>query len=279
MLTLRPVVLAALVFNTNTAPTETRYLGAVEGTWDAHFRPTLVQLNLHIEKRNVNFSRAYTVDELRELRRERRAVGFELRRSAGSFRFDGVTRDLRASGTFEFTPNNKFKRSVENLGLRGVDRNRLLTLALHNITLDDIRVLQRTVYGKLTTPDLVRMLDNGVNTHYVRDLAGVGFGRLTPQLLINLRERGVDADYIRGLRAVGLADLTLANYMELREHDVTPEYAQGFIQLGYDCLDLTDLMRLRDAGITAVYAQDANKKAGELLSVHELIRHRADGDF
>lgn len=277
MLNLRPVVLAAIVINT--APTETRYIGAVEGTWEAHFRPTLVQLNVHIEKRNLNFARTYSVDELRELRREKRAVGFELRRAAGTFRFDGVARDLRASGTFEFTPNAKFKKSIENLGLRGVDRKAMLSLALHNLTLDDIRLLQRTVYGKLTTADLVRMLDNEVNPHYVRDLAGVGFGRLTPLLLINLRSNGVDADFIRGLRAVGLVDLTLADYMKLRDNDVTPEFAQSFIQIGYDCLDSTDFMRLRNAGITAGYALTANEKAGELLSVHELIRHRADGDF
>lgn len=278
MLVLHSLVLAVVI---NTAPTETRYLAAVEGTFEAHFRPSIIQLNLHIirERGASNFTRTYNVDELRELRRERRSVGFELRRPAGVFRFDGATRDLRASGSFAFTPNNSFKKSVERLGLTGVNRNHLLTFALHNLTLDDIRVLQRSVYGKLTTADLVRLLDSGSDAHYVRDLSGVGFGKLTPQLLVHLRNHEVDADYIRGMRAVGLVDLTLADYMKLRDHDVTPEFAQSLFQLGYDCLDLDDLVRLRDHGITAEYAKSANGHAGEQLSVAELLRNRTDLDY
>jgi hypothetical protein len=277
MLVLHALALGIVI---STAPTETRYLAAVEGTWEAHFLPTIVQLNLHIDReRSASFARTYNVDELSELRRERRAIGFELHRDAGIFRFDGAARDLRGSGVFAFTPNNSFKKSVERLGLKGIKRNHLLTFALHNLTIDDIKVMQRSVFGKLTTADLVRLLDSGADAHYVRDLAGVGFGKLTPQLVLHLRTKDVDADYIRGLRAVGLADLTLADFMKLREHDVTPEYAQSLFQAGYDCLDVDDLVRLRDHGITAQYIRSVNKHAGEELGVKALIRHRADLDF
>ena len=278
MLALHSLVLAVAI---NTAPTETRYLATVEGSWEAHFRPSIIQLNLHIarERGSSTFIRTYNVDDLRELRRERRAVGFELRRPAGIFRFDGATRDLRASGTFGFTPDASFKKSVERLGLTGITRNVLLTFALHDLTLDDIRVLQRTVYGKLTTQALVRMLDADATPNFVRDMAGIGYGKLTPQLLINVRNHEVDADYIRGMRAVGLVDFTLADYIKMRDHDVTAEFAQSLFQLGYDCLDLDDLVRLRDHGITAEYAQSLNRAAGEKLSVNELVRNRVDLDF
>jgi hypothetical protein len=278
MLALHALALGIVI---STAPTETRYLAAVEGTWEAHFLPTIVQLNLHIdrERGSSTFTRAYNVDDLRELRRERRAIGFEMRRDAGTFRFDGTARDLRGSGVFAFTPNNRFKKSVERLGLTGIKRSHLLTFALHNLTTEDVKVIQRSVYGKLTTAELIRLLDSGADAHYVRDLAGVGFGKLTPQLLVHLRTKDVDADYVRGMRAVGLVDLTLADFMRLREHDVTSEYALSLFQAGYDCLDVDDLVRLRDHGITADYIKNINKHAGEELGVKALIRHRGDIDF
>ena len=277
MLTLFPVLLAVAI---NTAPTnEPRFNEAIEGSWDAHFRPTMVQLNVRVEReRLANFGRAFSVEDLTDLRRDRRAIGFELRRPAGTFRFDGVTRDLRASGTFSFIPSTSFKRSIEKIGLRGVERHHMLSMAMHDVSVDDLRMMQRTVNGKLTTGDVARLLEHGATPHYVRDLAGVGFSKLTANALVRTRDIGVDADYIRGLRATGLV-LTLDEYLKLREHDVTAEFANGLFELGYTSLDLDELVRLRDHGITAALASRANKLAGEMLSVDELIRSRAHGDY
>src|SRR5687768_15568473 len=193
MLSFYPALLALAI---NTAPTnEPRFNEAIEGSWDAHFRPTIVQLNVRIERERVaNFGRAFSVGDLSDVRRDRRAIGFELRRSAGIFRFDGVTKDLRATGTFSFTPSTSFKRSIEKIGLRGADRHHMLTMALHDVTLDDLRMLQRTVNGKLSMQDVVRMLEHGATPHFVRDLSGVGFSKLTTNTLVRTRDHGVDAD-------------------------------------------------------------------------------------
>lgn len=306
MLTLYPLLLAVAI---NTAPTnEPRFNEAIEGSWDAHFRPSMVQLNVRVERdRIANFGRAFSILELTDLRRDRRAIGFEMRRDAGTFRFDGVTKDLRATGTFSFTPSTGFKRSLEKIGMKGAERHQMLTLAMHDVTLDDLRILQRTVHGKLTLPEVVRMLDHGATPHFVRDLSGVGFSKLTSNTLIRTRDHGVDADYIRGLRAaglilsldeyikardsgvtlayvnelreVGLRDLCIGEYMKLRDHDVTAEFANSLFEMGYTNLDLDDLIRLRGQGITAAYARSANKLAGEVLSIDELIRSRSHGDY
>ena len=54
MLSFYPALLALAV---NIAPTnEPRFNEAIEGSWDAHFRPTIVQLNVRIEReRTTNF--------------------------------------------------------------------------------------------------------------------------------------------------------------------------------------------------------------------------------
>ncbi len=307
MIHLYPLLLALGI---NTAPTgEPRYMDAVEGTWDGTFRVSLVHLNMRVdrERGTTNFGRTYSLEELDGFRREKRAVGFELQRNAGIFRFDGAAADLRATGTFEFTPSPVFKRSAEKLGLRKVTRHHLLTYAMHDVSIDELRFLQRTVRGKLTNDDLVRMFELGATPEYVRDLAGVGFAKLTVGALLQTSKHGVNADYVRALRAgglvltldeylkartsgltpgymqelktVGLTNLSLDEYTTLISNDVTAEYAASIYEVGYSMCDLNDLVRLRNHGITAAYIRKVNKQAGEQLNIGELLRYRTRGDY
>jgi hypothetical protein len=305
MIRLYPLLFALGI---NTAPTtESRYLDAVGGTWEGTFRPSLVHLNVRLEQRNIAYGRTYSVAELSGLRREKRAVGFELRRSAGTFRFDGTANDLRAAGTFEFIPNTAYKKSAERIGLNKLSRHQQLSFALNDVSIDELRSMRSLISGKNGSAELVRLFDRGVTPEYVRDLAGVGFSKLSVDKLIRTREHGVDADYVRGLRAgglklsledyikahdrgvsleflrdlktVGLTNLTLAEYIMLREHDVTAEYASEIYELGYNSCGLEDLVRMRDYGITASFIKKANKQAGEQLSPAELLRYRTRGDY
>jgi hypothetical protein len=312
MVSLYPLLLAIGIGGTpiSTAPTtEARYLDGVLGTWDGQFRPSVVFVNMRVERdRTVStYGHTYALGELSDLRREKRAVGFELHRSAGSFRFDGAARDLRASGTFEFIPNTAYKRAVEKLGYRKLNRHHQLAFAMHDITLDELRQLRRIIRGKPMAADAARLFEHGVSPEYVRDLAGVGFAGLSIDALIRVREAGVNADYVRGLRAeglrltlpeylkarargltteyvrqlesVGLRELSLAEYYLLLDNDVTAEYASSIYALGYAACDLDDLVRLRNHGITAGFIIKANKQAGEQLSVSELIRYRTRGEY
>lgn len=308
MIRLFPLFLA-LGINTAAPTTEPRYLDAVGGTWDGTFRPALVHINVRVDRERgfSNYGRTYSIAELSGLRREKRAVGFELRRSAGTFRFDGTASDLRANGTFEFMPNAAFKKSAERIGLRKLTRHHQLSFALNDVSIDELRYMKSVVNGRWTSADLVRLFDRGVTPEYVRDLAGVGFSKLRPDVLIRTREHGVNADYIRGLRAgglrlsiddyvkardqgislefindmksVGLTNLTLAEYVMLLEHDVTAEYAASIYEQGYSSCGLEELVRLRDYGVTASYIKKANKQAGEQLSVADLLRGRTRGDY
>lgn len=308
MIHLYPLLFAIGV---NTAPTtEPRYAGAVEGTWDGAFRPAIVHMYMRIDRERgfSTFGRTYSLEELSDFRREKRAVGFELRRNAGTFRFDGAAVDLRATGTFEFIPSAAYRKAAEKLGFRKLDRHHQLSFALHDVTLDELRYLRRVLGTRITSTDLVQLFDRGVTPEYVRDLAGVGFARLKPEQLIRIRDIGVDADYVRGLRAaglplsrledfvkarnaglsaeyikslseVGLLNLTLAEYITLHEADVTAEYAASIYELGYSACDITDLVRMRNQGITASYIRKANKQAGEQLNMGELVRYRTRGDY
>jgi hypothetical protein len=309
MIRLTPLFLAIGITTTSAPTTEPRYFDAVAGTWDGMFRPSIVHINVRVDRERsfTNYLRTYSIDELSGLRREKRAVGFELRRSAGTFRFDGTANDLRAAGTFEFVPNAAFRKTAERIGLKKITRHQQLSFALNDVSIDELRYMKRVVDGRWTSAELARLFDRGVTPEYVRDLAGVGFSKLRPDLLIRSRERGVNADYVRGLRAaglrlsmedyikahdegvslefindmksIGLTNLTLAEYVTLVEHDVTADYAASIYEAGYSNCDLEDLIRMRDYGITATFIKKANKQSGELLSVAELLRFRTRGDY
>jgi hypothetical protein len=295
-----------------TAPTmEPRYFDAVEGTWDGQFRPSVVFVHMRIDREKdkslSSYARVYALAELTALKRERKTVGFELRRNAGTFHFDGNATDLKASGTFEFFPSPAFKKAVEKVGYRKITRQHQLTFALHDVTADELRFLQRAIRTKTTTQDMVRMVERGATPEYVRDLLSVGFINLTLDAIMRSREAGVTADYIRALRAaglrlsledygkvrrqgltseyvtdmreVGITNLTVAEYLNLIEHDVTAAYAASIYEAGYGSCDLGDLVRLRDQGITAGFIKKANKQAGEQLSVAELLKVRTHGEY
>ena len=312
MVSLYPLLLAIATGGTpiSTAPTSgARYVDGVLGTWDGQFRPSVVFVQMRVERDrgSTTYGHSYALAELADFRREKRAVGFELHRNAGTFRFDGAARDLRASGTFEFIPNTSYKRAAEKLGYRKLSRHHQLTFAMYDISLDELRQLRRIIGGKPNAADAARLFERGATPEFVRDLAGVGFAGLSVDGLLRVREAGVNADYVRGLRAeglrlalpaymearargltteyvqqlknVGLRELSLAEYYLLLDNDVSAEYASSIYSLGYASCDLDDLVRLRNQGITASFIVKANKQAGEQLSVSELIRYRARGEY
>ncbi len=310
MISLYPLLFSVGIGITTDAPTTgARFADGVLGTWDGQFRPSVVFLNMRVERDRgfTLYGHSFTLAELSDLRRDKRAIGFELQRNAGTFRFDGATRDLRGSGTFEFIPSTSYKRAVEKLGYQKLEPQHQLTFAVNDITIADLRQLRRVIAGRPSAADAARLFEHGASPEFVRDLAGVGFGRLSVDALLRLREVGVDADYVRAMRAegfrltlpefmkarsrgltmeyvqqlksIGLRDLSAAEYYLLLDNDVDAEYASSIYELGYGSCDIRDLVRLRNHGITASFIRKANKQAGEQLGVSELIRSRARGEY
>jgi hypothetical protein len=307
MIHLYPLIFALGI---NATPTTGLRFGAVEGTWDGTFRPSMVHLYMRIEEpRGPNtFGRTFLLDDLTNVRREKRVIGFELKHEAGTFRFDGDAAEIRANGTFQFIPSASYRRAVQKLGYTKPDRHQQLTFALYDVTLDELRYMRKVMTRRIASGELVALLTRGVTPEYVRDLAGVGFPRLAPERLLRLRERGIDASYVRNLRAaglmlselddfvkarnagltpeyvsgmtgIGLRNLSLDEYIMLHQADVTAEYAAAIFELGYNSCDITDLVRMRNLGLTAAYIRKASDQAGETLSLAELIRYRSRGEY
>ena len=118
---------------------------STEGSWEAEFRASRVHLNVRIDEGRgySNYGRTIPLSELSGLRRDGRNVSFELRRAAGTFRFEGIGDERNAAGRYTFQSDAAYRRVLDGMRLSGLSQRRLMTMAIHNITIDDIRYLQR----------------------------------------------------------------------------------------------------------------------------------------
>ena len=223
-----------------------------EGSWEAEFRASRVHMNIRMDEGRgySNYGRTMPLSDLAALRRDGRNVSFELRRAAGTFRFDGVGNDRNASGRYVFQTDAAYRRALDGLGVGGLSQRRMLTLAIHDVKLDDVRYLKRSVRGELDGAGLVRMLDHGA-----------------------------DPEFVRGIYAAGFKDLSAEELVRTRDHGVTSDFALEMRELGYKDVSHSDLIRLRNHGVTVGYARRANRELKRTLSVDELVRLRSRGEF
>jgi hypothetical protein len=254
----------------------------MEGTWQAEFRSARVHLNLRMDRAQgySNYGRTFPLDHLSNLQRSGRNVSFELRRPAGTFRFEGVGNDSRSAGTYEFIPDPAYRRALSELGLNQLDSRRMLTLAIHNVSVDDVRFMQRNVRGGFSTDQLVRMLDHGANPEFVRGIYAAGFTGLTAEQLTRTRDHGVDPEFIAEMRQQNIR-LTLDEYVRARDHGVSAEYVREMRGLGFHNT-FEQLVRARDHGVDAEFVRELSSAGlGELTLAHyvELRNHGVSGDF
>ena len=254
----------------------------LEGTWGAEFRSSRVHLNIRMDlmKGYSNYGRTYGLSELSNLRRDGRNVSFELRRPAGTFRFEGSGGETRASGRYVFVPDAGFRSSLESTGLNQLTGSRMATLAIHDVSLDDVRYLQRSVRGGFSSAELIRMLDHGAGPEFVREIHSAGFDGLTSEELTRTRDHGVDGDFIEGMRAHNIR-LSLEEYIRARDHGVSPDFVSELRTLGFNN-SFEQLVRARDHGVNAEFVRELKVAGHDNLPLAEYIRlrdHGVDGDY
>jgi hypothetical protein len=272
----------ALVLSALLLPTTSFQQEKLEGTWEAEFRAARVHLNLRMDRERgySNYGRTFPASELSNLRRDGRNVSFELRRPAGTFRFEGNGNESRAAGSYAFTPDVAFRRALESAGLDDLTAFRMITLAINNVTLDDVRYMQRSVRGGFTTGELVRMLDHGAGPDFIREIHAAGFDGLSSQELTRTRDHGVDGEFIEGMRQHNVR-LTLDEYIRARDHGVSPRYISELKQLGFNN-NFEQLVRAKDHGVDADFVRELTAAGLEGLTLSHYIKlrdHGVDGDF
>lgn len=272
------------------------------GTWKAERRKDGIQLEMEIRedgphgRHHMQESDLYPEKDLVGLGS---GSGFELRRAAGTFHFEGRFDGAVGAGTFTFQGNPgyvkemaslgydvkndqllqmalfdlspAFVRDLGGLGYTRVPLERLIEFRIHGVSTDFIRGLNDQGYRDVPPERLVEFRIHGVKPELIQSLKGLGLGRLDPEDLINLQIHGASPEFIRAIAAEGYRGLTAEDLINFRIHGVTPEYVRGLAAVGYRNVKAADLIDFRIHGVTADFIRDQEKKGRKNLSPGELI--------
>ena len=217
-------------------------------------------------------------------------VTFELRREAGTIRYEGLFKGGDGAGTFTFDANEDFPATLARLGVswqgaeRGSDKweggdadaeQQLLVLTIFDVSSSFIRSMQDIGY-KVPLEKYISFRLFSVDPAYVRDLAAVGFDHLTADKLVETRIHGATPDYIRQMRRAG-EDLTLDKYIESRIFQVTPEFAAEMGRAGYPNLDRDMLVQFKIQGVTTDFIAELKALGYTRIPAEKLVEMRIHG--
>jgi len=280
----------------------------LQGKWSGEFtRRVVLNINTQLGDRGYsNYGRTFLRSELTDMARSGDRVRFRLVREAGVFVFDGEGGERNLSGTFTFTPSASYRQQLERMGFKGVTIDKLFVFAIGDLTIADVRYLDDATTDDITTTQLVRMVNHGVDVDFVKGIAAAGFTKLSTEELLRTRDHGVDPEYITAMRKHGIR-LTLPDYiravdhgvsddyveemrelgfdvdfdqlLQSRDHGVDGDFVREFASLGYKDLSMSQLVRLRDHGVDGSFARRVNRDYGRQVGIDSLIRLRDRGDY
>ena len=207
-------------------------------------------------------------------------VTFELRREAGTIRYDGMFKGGNGAGTLTFDANDEFPATLRKLGVElegdadDVEQH-LFTLTLFDVSSSFIRSMQ-AIGCDVPLEKYISFRIFSVDPAYVRDMASVGFDHLSADKLVETRIHGATPDYIREMRRAG-EDLALDQYIESRIFQVTPEFAAEMSRAGYPNLDRDVLVQFRIHGVTTEFIRDLKQLGYTGIPAEKLVEMRIHG--
>jgi beta-lactamase regulating signal transducer with metallopeptidase domain len=289
-------------------------LSVKDGTWKAR-REKDGRVWLQMEMREVTATSRHEESHSDEIP-EKDLIGlgagsevrFELRRAAGTFRFQGrFAAGLGSKGegrfTFQADPayiremaalgfavkeenliqlamvdlSPAFAREIRDAGYTRLSLEEIVGFRIHDVSSAFIRQLADAGYRNLSPDELVQLHIHGVNPTLVRNLGALGLRDLTADDLVNLQIHGVTPDSIRKLADAGYRNLRADDLVQLHIHGVTPEFIAELVRLGYQDVTPDDLVRMQIHGVTAGFVREQAQKAGKNLPVDELIQRKIHG--
>jgi len=208
--------------------------------------------------------------------RARHDVTFVITRDAGRFDCEGYLAEGEGAGTFRFTPDPDFARSMTDLGFGGIDDDEQYAMALHDVSLEFARQMKSENLDGLDTDMLVAFRIHGVSQEFIRDLRREGLSSTDADMLVAFRIHGVSPADVRALKAAGI-DADEEHLVAFRIHGVTPEFIAAIESAGYPNVEAEELIAMQIHGVTPQFAADMKAKGLRDLTVEKLIALRIHG--
>jgi beta-lactamase regulating signal transducer with metallopeptidase domain len=255
-----------------------------QGTWSAERRGDKVQLTMSMSwgggHHTWSNGEDYALKDLPGL-----AAGpdvhFELRRDAGTFRFEGKFKGDQGAGFFTFVGNSAYMRDMAALGYK-MTEDHLLEMATHDISLAFVREIHDLGYRDAALDKLVEFRIHGVSPQFIRELTALGYANLSADKLVEFRIHGVSADFVRGMAADGYKNVPADKLVEFRIHGVSPEFVHGLAADGYRDLPADRLVEFRIHGVSPEFVKELAAAGYSNVPADRLVEfriHGVNGDF
>jgi beta-lactamase regulating signal transducer with metallopeptidase domain len=202
-------------------------------------------------------------------------VHFELRRDAGTFRFEGKFKGDQGTGFFTFAGNPGYIRDMAALGYK-MTEDRLLEMATHDISLNFVREIHDLGYRDAALDKLVEFRIHGVSPQFIRELTADGYKNLPADRLVEFRIHGVSPEFVHGLAVDGYRDLPADRLVEFRIHGVSPEFVKELAAAGYSNVPAERLVEFRIHGVNGAFIKQAVGRYGK-LSTEDLVQLKIRG--
>ncbi len=266
------------------------------GTWKAELQGD--KLRLEMTYRKIGWGRWTSVDEypLNQLIgfSPGRNTRFELRRAAGTFRFQGSFEGKRGRGTCGFKPDPEFEKV---LGQR-LTTDRAMELAVYDLSLDYVREMKALGVGfsaqhppksdffgqvhqlarTVVNPErnnplrwLMALKVHDINPEYVRGLKNAGYPNLQTWQLVELKVHGIEPDYVQGLHDSGYRHLPSYQITQFSTHGISPEWLRGIVEAGAADFTPEQIISMNTHGIDGDFIRKARDKGHAKLSAEELV--------
>jgi len=175
------------------------------------------------------------------------AATFELKREAGTLKFDRTT---DAGGQVTLTIDPAYIAAVTDATGQTPTADQKLALFRSGMGLGYVRAIKDAGY-KVTLEELFDLRNNGVSADYIVALKKAGYD-LKPAQIVNLSRNGIGRDFAVSLRESGFV-LTDEQLVKLSRNGVGRDYARDMKAAGYGGVD--DIVELSRNGISRSFAQ------------------------
>lgn len=173
---------------------------------------------------NMSSSMPVPLAQIRGLTRPQLDYGgavmqFQIVRDAGTLQLQGYLDNGKGGGTFTFVPNASYANEMRSLGYSDLSNERMLMLALHDISPAFVRQMDALGVHPQSTEQLVTMGIHNVTPDFVRELKSLGYNASSEQL-VTMQIHGVTPDFIRKTRARGLGNLSIEQLVSIKIHGI-----------------------------------------------------------
>jgi hypothetical protein len=256
----------------------------ISGKWGVFF-PSFhddVTLELRAEQDGHGVRTSITVDvnrleglQLSELSHARR-LSFTWAHEAGTLRFEGSGRWLRASGLFTFEPDAGYRERMTSLGYPGLGGFDLLRMVIHDLDTRYLARLAEIGYGAPPLDEVMRLVHRGIDIDYVDGLQGLGY-KPDLRLVVRMYSHGISVRRVHEFEQRGLTGIPVDDFLRLFRHGIDAGYVRGLVDAGFRLDQIDSIVRLHNHGIDPDRVSRFRAVDGFDLSTDDLVRLHSHG--